>query len=104
MKTNSPKRKKDRPSSKDKHYYPYGLKRFAILLRMFWVIFLWHKNNPYGYCEGWNWATCKSLDNQDCPYIKYNLHCSHNISLYDPNFDSKEAWERWEQDTKSPIS
>lgn len=89
-------RKKDRPNSKE-HYYPYGIKRFVLLLKMFWVVFLWHKDNQYSYCDGWNWATCKSLNNKDCPFIKYNLHCSHNIPLYDPNFDSKEAWDKWEK-------
>lgn len=49
------------------------------LLKIFWISLLWHKKNPYGYCDGWNWATCKSLNNQACPFIKHGVNCYNNI-------------------------
>ena len=40
----------------------------------------WNKIYCYGYCEEWNYATCRSMINDTynqnhCPYIKYGIHC-----------------------------
>lgn len=71
------------------YYYPSGLTRIKLLLKMLWVNFLWHLTYPYGYCDGWNWTTCKGMKNKDCPCIKYNIHCSHIIDIYNPRFDKE---------------
>lgn len=56
-------------------------KRQRWLLKVFWINWLWHWKNPYGYCSGWNWQTCKELDAKECPCIKYNEHCSCTINI-----------------------
>jgi hypothetical protein len=37
------------------------------------------KLNPYGYCDGVNWVTCKYINEHErklsCPYIKYDVPC-----------------------------
>lgn len=35
----------------------------------------WLKMFPYGYCDGINFQTCRSCQN-DCPYCMANVHCS----------------------------
>ena len=46
---------------------------------------LFAKRNPYGYCSGYNYQTCRSMitqkhnSNNECPYIKYGVHCGENI-------------------------
>ena len=38
------------------------------------------KKNRCGYCNGYNYATCRSMVNDhvnqnNCPYIKYGINC-----------------------------
>ena len=38
----------------------------------------WLKINPYGYCDGINFAKCRANQNTDCPYSASNVHCSES--------------------------
>lgn len=35
----------------------------------------WLKMNPYGYCDGMNFQTCRA-NQSDCPYAMCNVNCS----------------------------
>lgn len=35
----------------------------------------WLKMNPYGYCDGINYQTCRAHEH-DCPYCQSGVHCS----------------------------
>lgn len=54
---------------------------FKNIIKLAWVNFLWHRHNPYGYCGGWNWATCQAIKKDggkvNCPCVKYNVHCGY---------------------------
>lgn len=40
----------------------------------------WLESNPYGYCNGINFQTCRANQNTDCPYCECNVHCSEGTA------------------------
>ena len=51
----------------------------SLVIKIAWLSILWHINHPEGYCDGWNWQTCKEIPNKDCIWIKNNIHCGNCI-------------------------
>jgi hypothetical protein len=42
----------------------------------------WLKANPYGYCDGMNFQTCRANES-DCPYCMANVNCSDGNAAID---------------------
>lgn len=72
---------------------------FKNIIKLAWVNLLWHRHNPYGYCEGWNWDTCQDIKKDgskvDCPCVKYNVHCGYvwSVQVLEQNDFSK--YRQW---------